>query len=418
MGKEDTLIVGIDICNDFTQLAYFDFTEFKPISIMYENGHEERLIPTKLGFHKATGQLLLEENEDEMASADGVFWVEDLLKSFEEGRLIYLNNETYESRALMEEFIKKLLDFISFHLPNKELAFISLCFQIVTKPMISGMKEIMNHLGLRGRYTLLDHEEAFFYHTIHQKKEKRHNDVAIFELEEGALSFRVLHFDDRSQPSIAKISERYETEDLSRKMVTDNEEEAISVFENLAFMALERRYISNLYAVGRGFLTSWADGVLRKLSPGRHVFRGQNLFVQGACYLAREKFLGRADEILFLGTDRIAAGVSILAIKDGKEREVVLVEPSLKWYEADVTIDVIVKGEDELSLQIKDFLSKKIDRRFLSLSGLHFSGKEVSRIRVNINFRDRNTCVIKALDLGFGSFVATTNRVWELTWEK
>lgn len=411
------MIVGMDICEDVIQLAYFDQKLLKPTSVKKGEDQEDYLIPTRLALKVKKHEWII---GDEIDAEEGeeVIEIPDFLSLVITGRETEILGETYTAGHLMQIFIRRVLFVLNTYYPYRELEFLAFTFEKISKTTVSVMQEAMSRLEMKGKYALLDHDEAFLYHTIHRSKENRINDTALFELEKDRLRFSVLHIDENSTPVVAKISERYVTADLSGEMVRKAPDEALKIFENLAFMALENRVISNVYAVGRGFFTSWADEALRKLSPGRHVFRGQNLFVLGACHLARDRAIGREENLIFLGADRIAAGVSIMAIKDGREREIVLASPSLKWYEADLTTDVIIKGEDELCIRIKDFISKKITQRFLSLSGINLTGNDLSRLRLSVKFKDKDTCIIKAVDLGFGSFVPTTNRVWELTWEK
>jgi len=122
--------------------------------------------------------------------------------------------------------------------------------------------------------------------------------------------------------------------------------------------------------------------------------------------------------VVLIGEDRTTTEFSIMAVKDGKIRETVLLKPWLKWYEAEAETDIIIKGENELGIQIKDFLTEKVSRRFISFSGVNGAESGMTRIRLSLKFKDRDTCIIKAADLGFGFFVPTTNRVWELIWEK
>ena len=183
-------------------------------------------------------------------------------------------------------------------------------------------------------------------------------------------------------------------------------------------MALEGNVVSTIYAVGRGFIDNWADGTLRKLSPGRRVFRGQNLYAKGACIAAKDKTLTEPSDVIMSGEDMTDIGISIMAVKDGRNSEITLIKPGVKWYEAESQLDVIVKGEDELSIQIKDYVTNKEEQRFISLFGINVAESGMTRIRLSLSFKDRNICIIKAADLGFGSFVPTTNRVWELIWEK
>lgn len=419
MEKDEKLIVGVDLCEDYIQLSYFDKIQLKPVSVCKEGEESEYLIPTRLAFRESKKEWLIgEEVIEALSLEEEIIEVRGLFSKFVEGEETSIGEEVFTAGYLMRMLLTKVFSILNSCCPYEEIAFLGITFEKISPSTVKVIKEAMEGLSLKGRYTLLDHDEAFLYHTIHQKQELFINDTAIFELNEDGTSFRVLQIDKKGNPIVAKISEKYVSENLTRSMVLGDQEEAVQLFENLSMMALEGRFISTIYAVGRGFVGTWADGVLRKLSAGKYVFRGQNLFVQGACYLAREKEEKREENLIFLGVDRIATGVSILATADGREKEIVLVSPALKWYEADITRDIIVKGEDELSIQMKDFVSKKIVRRFLSLSGINLTGNELSRIRLKIKFKDKDTCIIKAMDLGFGSFVPTTNRVWELTWEK
>lgn len=419
MEKDEKLIVGVDLCEDYIQLSYFDKVQLKPISVCKEGEENEYLIPTRLAFQEEKKEWLIgEEVIEGLSREEDIVEVSGLFSKLIEGEEIPVGEESFTAGYLMQMLFTKAFSILNSCYPYKEIAFVGITLEKISPSTVKVMKEAMTGLSLKGRYALLDHDEAFLYHTIHQKQELFVNDTAIFELNEEGTSFRVLQIDQKVSPVVAKISEKYVSENLTRSMMEEDEEGAVQLFENLSMMALEGRFISTVYAVGRGFVGTWADGVLRKLSAGKYVFRGQNLFVQGACYLAREKEEKKEENLIFLGVDRIAAGISILATSAGRETEIVLASPALKWYEADFTRDLIVKGEDELSIQMKDFVSKKIIRRFLSLSGINLTGNELSRIRLKIQFKDKETCIIKATDLGFGSFVPTTNRVWELIWEK
>lgn len=411
------LILGMDICKDFIQLAYYDEKLSDAVSVGKEE--EAYLIVAEMAFREDTGEWLI-GNEVVRALQEGKspLQVENFLSKMEEGKETFIFDRTYSAGELMAKFIERAFFLLKTFHPYEEIEYLAFAFESLSKTLISVMQEAMKILGLQKKYTLLDHEEAFYYHTLYQNKDRRLNDTAIFELDEENLRFSILHIEEDSDPAVAQISEKYVSADITRKMTETEAEVSERLFENLALMALEKRFVSNIYAVGRGFLSAWADEVLRKLAPGRRVYRGQNLFVRGACFLARNRAEKREENVLFLGGDRILAGISIMAIKDGKEQERMLIHPSLKWYEAQVTEDLIIKGEDEICIQMKDFISKKIVKKFLSLSGINLTGNDISRIRLSIRFKEKNLCVIKAVDLGFGSFVPTTNRVWELKWEK
>ena len=421
MAGDGELMVGVDICADYTQLTYFDPKRLLPESVCRYKDEEQYLIPTRLALKLKKHEWVIGDEAKEALddSEEETEEVKDFLKFVSENKEAVIGGESYGAGHLIQIFVRRLLYILNTYYPYNDIKYICFTFERVKKELAEAMADMAERLALsKDKYCLLNHDEALLYYTLNQKRELRINDTAMFELNDDGMYLGILEIDDSTVPVTAKMDKKYINKNLTRKMVEEDRVSAATVFGNLAVLAVEKKIISTIYATGRGFCDSWADKELSKLSPGRHVFRGQNLFAKGACFEARNRNAGREEEVIFLGEDRISAGVSIIAVKDGKEQETLLVAPTLKWYEAETSADVIVRGEEELSIKFKDFVTKKITQRFLSLSGINTKKSGITRIRLNIKFKDKDTCIVKASDLGFGSFVPTTNRVWELVWEK
>ena len=60
-----------------------------------------------------------------------------------------------------------------------------------------------------------------------------------------------------------------------------------SVVEAMVKGALHGQVITTVYMTGKGFADGFADAIMTQLCVGRHVFRGDNLYVFGACFIAR-----------------------------------------------------------------------------------------------------------------------------------
>lgn len=418
MREETGLLVGIDICDDFIQLTYFDSKLLSPESVSREEGEEQYLIPTRFAYRRNKNDWIIGDELDDEAPED-ITEIRNFVNTITNKEKIKVYDKVYERDKLMQIFIQSVLRILNIYHPFQELKHIGITFQTVTKEIAEMMASSLKGLGIeRENYTLLNHDEAFLYYTINQKQELWVNDTALFELEEDGLHFRILSIDKQSEPMMARISRKEKAEKLTKEMVKSDTKESGNLFYTLSLMALENHVVSTVYAVGRGFIDSWGDDTLRKLSPGRRVFRGQNLYAKGACLAARDRTLAEPTNVVLMGEDRITVGFSITAVKDGRIREVVLLKPWVKWYEAEAEMDIILKGENELGIQIKDFATEKVSQRFISFSGVNGSKSGMTRIRLSLKFKDRDTCIIKAADLGFGVFIPTTNRVWELIWEK
>ena len=418
MREKAGLLVGMDICEDYVQLTYYDNELLSPESVSRGEGEEQYLIPARLAYRKSKNDWIIGDELDKEESGD-IVEVQDFIKYaclYEEIRVC---DKTYKAEQLMKIFLEALLNVLNSFYPFNEIEYMGITFPTVTKEMSYMMSAVLKELGFeKEKYILLTHDEAFLYYTINQKIELWLNDTALFELEEDGLHFRILTISKKLEPITAKISKKEKAEKLNKSLVRSNQEESANLFHTLSLMALEESTVSTIYAVGRGFIDAWADGVLRKLSPGRRIFRGQNLYAKGACLAAKDKTSDEPTDIVLMEEDKTTVGFSLMAVKDGKNTEITLLKPALKWYEAETEIDLIIKDEDELGIQINDFITKKTNQRFISFSGISTAEAGLTRIRLSLKFTNRDTCIIKASDMGFGSFVPTTNRVWELIWEK
>lgn len=418
MREKAGLLVGMDICEDYVQLTYYDNELLSPESVSRGEGEEQYLIPARLAYRKSKNDWIIGDELDKEESGD-IVEVQDFIKYVCLNEEIRVCDKTYKAEQLMKIFLEALLNVLNSFYPFNEIEYMGITFPTVTKEMSFMMNAVLKELGFeKEKYILLTHDEAFLYYTINQKIELWLNDTALFELEEDGLHFRILTISKKLEPITAKISKKEKAEKLNKSLVRSNQEESTNLFHTLSLMALEESTVSTIYAVGRGFIDAWADGVLRKLSPGRRIFRGQNLYAKGACLAAKDKTSDEPTDIVLMEEDKTTVGFSLMAVKDGKNTEITLLKPALKWYEAETEIDLIIKDEDELGIQINDFITKKTSQRFISFSGISTAEAGLTRIRLSLKFTNRDTCIIKASDMGFGSFVPTTNRVWELIWEK
>ena len=412
------ILLGMDICEDFVQLTYYDNVLFSAESVSREEGEEQYLIPSRLAYRKRKNDWIIGDDLDKEDPED-IVEIKNFFKTITSGGKVKFLEGSYEAPKLLQKFVEAALKILNTYYPFKEIESMGITFPSVTKEMSVLAASALKELGFtREKYILLSHDEAFLYYTISQDSELWTNDTALFELEEDGLHFRILSIDKNSIPMTASINRKEKTDKLTKSMISLNKNESGNLFHTLSLMALENSVVSTIYAVGRGFIDNWGDSTLRKLSPGRRVFRGQNLYAKGACIAARERTLNEPNEVVFLGEDMTVVGISIMAVKDGRKQEITLLTPGIKWYEAETEIDVIIKGEDELSIKFKDFTTNKEEQRFISFSEKNGAELGVTRIRLSLKFNDKNTCIVKAADLGFGSFVPTTNRVWELIWEK
>ena len=106
------------------------------------------------------------------------------------------------------------------------------------------------------------------------------------DYEENTLTYYQMQVDRSRNPILVGVSERDYSGAVS--LPEENKEHKAAVFENVVYGAIHKKLLSTLYMPGEGFEGGWADSLFRKLCVGRRLFKGRNLYVSGACLMARE----------------------------------------------------------------------------------------------------------------------------------
>ena len=184
-------------------------------------------------------------------------------------------------------------------------------------------------------------------------------------------------------------------------------------FERLAGEAMKQNPES-LFVTGRGFEGDWVSDVLRFLSVRSRVFRGQNLYTQGACYAGAEVFREEQNaEFSVLTPDRVTVDVYLLAETTEQEESVLLVNVGELYREIDARAEVILDTTDKLTFKILSagVVTPKLIRIAPNIPELR--GDRTSRYEIRVFFAKRDLMVIQLKETGFGVFYPSTNRIYE-----
>lgn len=91
------------------------------------------------------------------------------------------------------------------------------------------------------------------------------------------------------------------------------------LFENAVQGLIHKQILSSLYMTGEGFEEEWCQDVFKQLCVGRRLFLGNNLFVSGACFAARE--MGedrRLQEYLMMDENMVSSRITMDIYRHGK----------------------------------------------------------------------------------------------------
>jgi hypothetical protein len=415
MDTSKKLIVGYDLCEDFTQISCYSYKTLEPIPISTREGEEYCPIPTVLCVKKETKQWLYGEEAVACADGDAGFLVDHLLSRALTGEEVEIYQQIFTPVALLEKFLRKSLTLIKNHFPTEQITKLVVTVRNTQPVLVDVIYEALSLLGIeKDRALVLSHAGSYLYYALNQDRSLWQNDVGLFDFSEEGLQFYQIRMNRRTKPMIAGLVKTDYTDTLSYELLKVMGSSASYTFENIANTVLFKQIISTLYFTGNGFEGGWADDIIKSLCVGRRVFMGQNLFTKGACYAAKELSGDKKlNDIILMNDDMITSSILLRVYVDTKYQEVPLTGAGETWYEVNKSIEVIPDGEIELEVIIKKIMSGEIVREKVLLNQLPERPNRMTRLEINLTCKDKSAGIITIKDLGFGEIYPETEWMME-----
>ncbi len=415
MEETKNLLVGFDLCDDYSQISSFHSNMPEPESVCISPDKSKYLIPTAVCIKQLTGEWLIGEEAIRCRDREAGTYITNLLSLYEQDATITVYGTEYSGAFLLEKFFRKTLSLLRQRFLNNSILQMVLTMKTANEEMETKLYELLDHLGLqKDRVFIMNHTMSFMYYTVSQKKELWGNDVALFDFDKEGLIFYQLTFGRRKQP-YAVIAEQIDlSKEISYGMLSEKPIERLKFsFENLANETLYKKIISSLFVTGRGFEGDWSDDVLRSLCMGRRVFKGQNLYTKGACYAAKAIAQGMEEEFVFLPEDKCINTIALQVYQDTQTQKLTLAKIGESWEKINAKCVVILDDCMNLEFLVTDAIKRESIREILTLDGLRLRNDKTTRLEITLSFMERKVAVIKIKDIGFGEFYPTNYRIWE-----
>ncbi len=415
MENQRKLIVGYDLCEDFSQISCFSYKTYEPIPIGPKDEEDNFLIPTVLCIHHETKLWSYGSEASACAGAGNGILVDNLIGRLKTSEKTEIYGQSFDGIALMEKFLRKSLTLIKNYFPTEPISKLVVTLRETEPKVVAGIYEALYQLGIeRDRAVVINHTGAYLYYALSQDRSLWVNDVGLFDFNEYGLNYYRISVNRRSVPMIAGMDMRDFTDTLNYRMINSKEIDPGYTFENIANTVLHKQIVSTLYFTGKGFEGGWADEAIRGLCAGRRVFIGQNLYSKGACYAAKElsgdKKLG---DIILLNNEMLISSVSIKVYSDAVVKELLLTDAAVPWYEVEKEIEVIPEGEPELEIILRNIMTRELTRERLHLSLPPGRPDRMTRLGIRLTFQSRTMAQLTVTDLGFGEIHPGTGSTWE-----
>ncbi|MBE5966352.1 MAG: hypothetical protein E7255_05225 [Lachnospiraceae bacterium] len=412
------LIIGYDLCEDVTQISCYSYKKQEPITIG-QTEEDYSPIPTVLCIKQETKQWLFGEEAKACAAAGEGSRIDSLLDKIITGEEVTIFNQKFNGILLLEKFLRKTLMLVKNYFPTEPITKLVVTVRDTQPVLVEGIYQALSMLGIdKDRAVVMGHAGAYLYYVLSQERSLWLNDVGLFDFSTQGLSYYQISFNRRTKPIVASLSRKDLTEQLSYDMLDSKEIDIEYVFKTLADTLLFKQIISTLYFTGKGFEGGWAEEVIKSLCTGRRAFLGQNLYMKGACYAAKELSGDRMlENYILLNDEMITSSIWIRLYADAKMTEVPLTEAAIPWYEVNKSIEVIAEDEAEIALIIKNIMTREILCEKLVPSHLPERPKRMTRLEINLTCTSSSKAKLTVTDRGFGAFYPETGRVWEFLLE-
>ena len=415
MENQRKLIIGYDLCDDYSQISLFSYKSLEPIVICPNEDQEDDLIPTVLCIKNDT-KLWSYGREAVGAASDGNgILVEHLLSKVKSGEEVEIFGEMFTGVALLKKFLRKSLILVKNHFPNEVITKLVITLREPDPRIIEGVYEALALLGIeKDRAVIMNHAGACMYYALSQDRELWLNDVALFDFNELGLNYYQISINRRTNPMVANMERKEFTETLSLSMLKQKGLNVGYALENIANTVLYKQIVSTIYFTGEGFKGGWADEVIKGLCIGRRVFVGQNLYSKGACFAAKELSGDRKlGDIILLNSEMLVSSIWLRVYTDAVTKEVMLTDAAVPWYEVDRQIEVIPENIAELEIILKNILTKETTRERLYISNLPSRPERMTRLGIHLCLTEKAKVKITVTDLGFGDIYPETGQIGE-----
>ncbi len=395
--EQRKLYVGLDIQNDMTQISV-------------------------LGPGLTEPELLCMEDETKFSTAVSIPGTKNQIRDFYDKiyrqEPIVVEGKECDPVNVLAAFFRKMLSLTKKRFPGESIRHLVVTTEYRDFRLITTIYRALEKLGIeKDRAMVIDRRQSYIYYVLSQRKELWVNQVGLFDYGKNKITYYQMHTDRFKRPMLATVVEKEYDDYLEMFQAKEHTpEEKAAIFEGMVQGAIHGQIITSLFMTGEGFSDGFADEVMKKLCVGRHLFQGDNLYVNGACYCAREMGGGRKmDEFIYLDEDTVSSHVIMQVYTDAKVQEVALVKAGTPWYQIDYEVDLIPDGDEELELQVKNVISKETMTHLIPMEGIKGRTDRRARISIQVRFAGPDKCIITLRDKGFGEFFPSSYRIWEET---
>lgn len=410
MNEVRNIIVGFELGEKVSQLCYYDRRAGEPVSLSMKVGTGQYTFPNCVSRKQGEDEWHFGLEVDYFVEKQNELYLENIYRICREDTRLYLDTEEMDAGSVLGRFIGYALRILGVPDPVKSISGLMVTVPELTRPLVENVRNACAYLGFpKNRCFLQSYQESFYYHTLYQRPDLWSRNVALFQFDGDLVTYFQLEMDHKTRPIQVKVTQGKQIQMHQEPGKRDLD------FSQLIQESMGRQVFSSVYLAGEGFDREWAVRSVPLLCKNqRHVFYGNNLFVKGACYGAKEKVEERnLKGYLYCGNDLVRINVGMELQICGSPAYYPLITSGVNWYEAEGRCEILLDDARELVFVVSDMEGKRKERYSMALPGLPARPPKATRLQINLDFESDKKCRIRVRDLGLGELYPESGCCWE-----
>lgn len=407
------LFLGIDICDDYSQVSFYNPQIACAESMSFSEEQESSMIPTVICKEKGTDSWMIGEEAYRFALYGKGTMVDKLVRLAGKSGSATIEGVKYTAEDLMVIFIGKLLDMAQEKAGADVISSVVFTFQEKNPIYMEAILRAGNERGIAGdQLHLANHSECYLFYMLSQSKDLWINQSCLFDLTENGLHYYEFNAIRGRKPQIAEVKHEELEDAFKLEILETNAGKKLGdkILRSCAERMLSRKVFTSVFLTGKGFEEiSWAEDFTKFICQKRKVLSGSGLFSGGAAYMAFDFTLEESSyPYITLCEGRLHSTISLHVQHAGRERELVIAQAGSDWFEAKSKASFILDGTDTLFFHVTPAGNGKAGRFSMKLDEFPKRPNKTTKVDVIAVLLDESTISIRVIDRGFGDFFPGT----------
>ncbi len=413
------LILGIDVCDDYTQISLFDRESCDAQAVGLkeneENG-EKFLIPTMVCKKKGEGGWLIGEEAYRAALFGEGSMVDKLVKLVERDGTATIEGTMYTAAEMLGTFLEQILDIPKKRTGCQQIDSLVFTAREASVKVMDTLMAIAQKLGIdREKVHVLNHTEAFLFFVLSQKADIWSHQVCAFDLVDHGLHYYEMSVIRGRKPQVAEATHEALEEGFSLELLETSAGEKLAdrILTACATRMLNKKVISTVFLTGKGFENPrWPEEFLHLVCQKRRVFGGQNLFSRGAAFVAFDYMQqNTAYPFICICEGRIRSQVSMEVQYEGRTRQLILAPAGSSWYETRASVTLALDGVDSVDFQVMPLGGTSPSRYSIPLDEFPKRPPKAAKVEVILAFTGERGMTVRVIDKGFGEMFPSSGKM-------